>query len=306
MQQVEELEILRSALEGLDIGVYAIDNNQKIVYWNQAAEKISGYTRGEVLGRSCKDNLPTYCGKDGETQSPNGCCAHNISEKGEPPIVALFLCHRHGHRIPVHVKTIALRDPEGAVAGAIEYFWPSDGGDQRNTQSIAESYLSRHVIESRLRRMMMVAAGSGVPFGVLRLEVDQAGPLRKTHGREACNAMIDVAEDTLHGGLHPSDICGHWTENDFLVITHVRTLAALERHAQMLCKLSGSSDFRWWGDKIEVTLSIGGAMVIPGEGAEEILTRVDSALEQSKKDGGDRVTMIEAKEKTCSQSSASC
>ncbi len=305
MQQVEELEILRAALEGLDIGVYATDNNRKIVYWNQAAEKISGYTRGEVLGRSCQDHLLMYCGKDGEAQCSTGCVGQNISEKAEPAILSLYLCHHHGHRIPVYVKTIALRDRDGEVAGAIEYFWPSEGGDQRHAPSVAESYLTRQVLESRLRRMMMVAAGSGVPFGILRLEVDQLGHLRKTHGREACHSMLDVAEDTLHGGLHSSDICGRWSDSDFLVITHVRTVSALEHHARMLCNLSGSSDFRWWGDKIEVTLSVGGAMVIPGEAAEEVLARVDSALEKSKQEGGNRVTMIDAKEKTCSQSSAS-
>jgi GGDEF domain-containing protein len=152
---------------------------------------------------------------------------------------------------------------------------------------------------------MMVAAGSRVPFGVLRLEVDHVETLRKTHGREACLAMIDVAEDTLHGGLLASDICGRWTESDFLVMTHARTTAALEHHAQMLCNLSGSSDFRWWGDRIDITLSVGGSMVIPGEATEEVLIRVDLALQQSKQAGGDRVTMMEAKEKTCSQSSAS-
>lgn len=305
MQQVEELEILRSALEGLDIGVYATDNRQRILYWNSAAEKISGFTRAEVLGRSCRDNLLMYCGKDGEPQCANGCLAQNISEKGEPLVVALYLCHRHGHRIPVYVKTVSLRDATGEIAGRIEYFWPSEAGDQRRSQSIAESCLSQEMLESRFRRVLTVSAGSGVAFGVLCLVVDQVEALRKSHGREACNAMLDVAEDTLHGGLHPSDISGRWGDNGFLVITHVRTAAALGHHGKMLCDLSRSSDFRWWGDKVRVTLSIGGSMVVPGESMEEVMARVDSALEKSKREGGNRVTMIEAEEKPCLQSSAS-
>jgi PAS domain S-box-containing protein/diguanylate cyclase (GGDEF)-like protein len=305
MQQVEELEILRSALEGLDIGVYATDNNHRVVYWNQAAEKISGYTRGEVIGRTRKENLLMYSEEDGGPREPAGYQGSNLAGQSEPTISSFYLSHRHGHRVHVHVKTIALPDRNGNLAGIIEYFWPSEGGETWQKHAIAESYLSREVLESRLRRMLAVAASGGASFGILRLEVDQAGSLRKTHGREAYLAMLDVAEETLHGGLYPSDICGRWTDTDFLVATHVRTMATLEHHAQTLRKLCGASDFRWWGDKIEVTLSIGGAMVIPGESMGEVLARVDSALEQSKEDGGNRVTMREAKEKTCSQSSAS-
>lgn len=304
MHQVEEVEVLRAALEGLDVGVYATDSKRKIIYWNAAAEQISGYTRGEVLGRDCWNKLLMHCNQEGEPMCSNECPLQRATEMSEHINTSLLLCHRQGHRIPIHVKTIALRNSMGEVAGAIEYFWPSEGSDARR-QAVAESSLSRDVLESRLRRMMMVAAGSGVPFGILRLSLDQAETLRKTHGFDAFRAMVDVTEDTLHGGLHSSDICGRWTESEFLVLTHVRTLPALEHHAQMLCKLSTSSDFRWWGDKVNVSLSIGGAMVIPGESTEEILLRVDEALQQSRKGGGNCVTMIDEKEKKCSQSSAS-
>jgi PAS domain S-box-containing protein len=305
MQQVEELEILRSALEGLDIGVCATDNNQKIVYWNQAAEKISGYTRGEVIGHSSKDNLLMYSAKDGALHDTADYQGQNLSDSAEPLSSSLYLSHRHGHRIHVQVKTIALRDQNGDVAGVIEYFWPTEGGDPWGKQSVAESYLSREVLELRLRRLLGVAANGGACFGIARLDVDQAGSLRRTHGREAYLAMLDIVEETLHGGLYPSDISGRWTDTDFIVVTQVRTLTALQHHAQMLGDLCRSSDFRWWGDKIGITLSVGGSMVVPGESAEEVLARVDSALNQSKEDGGNRVTMREAKEKTCSQSSAS-
>lgn len=303
MHRLTELEILQAALEGLDVGVYATDHEHKIVYWNRAAEKISGYLRGEVIGRSCKENLLMYCGKDAGNPCSKGCVLQSVPERAEP--TPLFMCHKNGHRLQVYVKVVALRDEAGESAGVVEYFWPTDLNDQRRNHSVAESRLPREVLESRLRRMLMVAAGGGVPFGVLRLRLDQISSLQKTHGREACIAVMDVAEETLHGGLHPSDICGRWEQGEFLVITHVRTLAALKHHAQLLCSLSSSSDFRWWGDKVGLTLSIGGSMVVPGEAFEDVMLRVDQALQLSTKDGGNRVTMIDAKEKPCSQSSAS-
>lgn len=46
-------EILDSAADG----AFVIDEEQRIVYWNEAAEAILGYTPEEVLGRSCFDIL---------------------------------------------------------------------------------------------------------------------------------------------------------------------------------------------------------------------------------------------------------
>ncbi|MFH1527137.1 MAG: sigma 54-interacting transcriptional regulator [Bacteroidota bacterium] len=41
-------------LESIGEGVFAVDKNFKINFFNKAAEKITGYTREEVLGRFCK------------------------------------------------------------------------------------------------------------------------------------------------------------------------------------------------------------------------------------------------------------
>lgn len=45
----ELLEVLSSSADG----VYAVDGQQRIVYWNDAAERLLGRTRDEVLGRPC-------------------------------------------------------------------------------------------------------------------------------------------------------------------------------------------------------------------------------------------------------------
>lgn len=45
------------AVDNLHDGVYFVDSSRQILYWNQAAERISGYTAAEVLGRPCFDNV---------------------------------------------------------------------------------------------------------------------------------------------------------------------------------------------------------------------------------------------------------
>ncbi|MFC1461815.1 PAS domain-containing protein [Verrucomicrobiota bacterium] len=38
-------------------GLYFIDRDRVITYWNKAAERISGFTADEVVGKSCADNI---------------------------------------------------------------------------------------------------------------------------------------------------------------------------------------------------------------------------------------------------------
>ena len=44
-------------LSAADFGVYAMSLDQRIVFWNQGAERILGYTANEVVGRYCYEVL---------------------------------------------------------------------------------------------------------------------------------------------------------------------------------------------------------------------------------------------------------
>lgn len=64
-RKLSELEILREKkttegiLEGLPIPTFVIDRNHRIIYWNQACEKLTGHSREEMVG-SYRYWLPFY------------------------------------------------------------------------------------------------------------------------------------------------------------------------------------------------------------------------------------------------------
>jgi PAS domain S-box-containing protein len=49
----DNTHIYQRLLDNLNEGVYLLDRNRRITYWNKGAEKLTGYTRSEVLGKSC-------------------------------------------------------------------------------------------------------------------------------------------------------------------------------------------------------------------------------------------------------------
>jgi len=53
--------------------------------------------------------------------------------------------------------------------------------------------------------------------------VDQAHELRRTHGVQACAAMLAKLEHALASGLRPTEQLGRWGEDEFLLLSHERT-----------------------------------------------------------------------------------
>lgn len=49
------MDAIVAALDRAAEGAFLIDNNQRIIYWNRAAQEMLGFAPAEVLGRSCYD-----------------------------------------------------------------------------------------------------------------------------------------------------------------------------------------------------------------------------------------------------------
>ncbi len=50
--------LLADLFEHLEDGVYAVDPERRIIYWNKASERITGWAASEIMGRRCLDNTP--------------------------------------------------------------------------------------------------------------------------------------------------------------------------------------------------------------------------------------------------------
>lgn len=113
-------------LEGVaDLGVYITDTHRKIVFWNRTAEKITGYSREEVVGKSCMDDILCHIDRHGRrlctsTVCPlNLCMVHNASRSAS---TFVFAKKRDGSRTPMFVSVSPIRDQAGKVIGGIEFF----------------------------------------------------------------------------------------------------------------------------------------------------------------------------------------
>jgi len=64
----------------------------------------------------------------------------------------------------------------------------------------------------------------------------------------------------------------------------------LAEHAQLLMGHARTADFRWWGDRIALTVSIGLSQAIEGDTLQLLLCRARQAMQTSSAAGGNHVT----------------
>lgn len=97
-------------------GVYALDQTQRIVFWNAAAERMLGYRAEEVLGRSCHEVF------DGEPRP--GClkchanCPVMLAAQHHEPVPTYNLLSRtkEGETIMLNVSVIVPPEHDSALA----------------------------------------------------------------------------------------------------------------------------------------------------------------------------------------------
>ncbi|MFZ5562982.1 MAG: sigma-54 interaction domain-containing protein [Thermodesulfobacteriota bacterium] len=109
-------DVTGTILESISDGVFTVDNNWRITFFNRAAEKITGIPRKEALGRPCWEVLRS-------NMCEAGCALKKTRKEGRPFVSTdTYIINGEMKRIPVTVSTALLKDGQGNVVGCVETF----------------------------------------------------------------------------------------------------------------------------------------------------------------------------------------
>ncbi len=295
----DRAELVEAALDVYPEGLALLDCGERVVFWNRAAEVMTGYSGAEVVGRQLPEALePLALGSD--------CDPHAEPRDGPQPGRGspVHAQHRMGRDVPAIARRMILRDGLGGRIGTAAVFHPGGAqaalphGESSDVEEVKQSQLE---LEDRLANEFEMFLHDGVALAVLWVKADQARELRKTHGARACETMLEAVERTIANGLRPGEEVGRWGDDEFLVLSHEGSAEALQSHAQTLAGLARTADFRWWGDRVSLTVSVGVAAGERSESLADLLERAHAAMLDSAHAGGNHVTLA-LRRQPCSQS----
>jgi len=137
-------------IDSLSEGVYVCDLDRRITYWNQSAERITGWRADEVVGRHCFDSVLCHIDKDGHPLCGEEYCPLHrsmVTGTGSRGTLLVFARGKDGSRIPMHVSVAPIRNAGGRVIGGVETFRDASDTvhDLRRAQAIQELALQHDV-----------------------------------------------------------------------------------------------------------------------------------------------------------------
>jgi len=270
-------EIFRQILESLPAGVYIVGLDRRIVFWNRAAEFITGYLGQEVIGRSCGEDVLVHCGAEGTPVcSTSGCLLNCALRDHKASEAVLYARHKDGHRVPVRVKSIPVLDDDGKIlaiaeifqqqAPGAELFWtgqPPSSHDCLNVPSVAatEAYL-----ETRLRLLQRCA--------VFHIELEDEKEMAQRRGLEMVYAVRRAMIYTATDLLTTPHFLGHWHDGGFLIILPNCDESSFREALVQLQAVSNSCTVNWWGDRVNTRVRVRGALSDSQEDLSTLLARI--------------------------------
>ena len=289
----------RMLLDHIYDGVYFVDRNRRISYWNKGAERITGYSAAEVVGKNCSHSLLMHVDSEGRNLCHGTCPLTESISDGELRTRDLFLLHKQGHRVPITVRTTPIRIGGGPVIGAVEIFTDNTGkADVLGRLAECERLAYRDPLtELANRRFAEITLASrheemqryGWQFGVIFIDIDDFKRVNDRHGHAIGDDVLRLVGRTLSANARSFDVVGRWGGEEFVfVVAHVDG-SELRQTAERLRVLVKRSRLPG-GEGIETTISLGAALSRTDESIPDLLGRADRLMYASKSAGKNRTT----------------
>src|SRR4030067_3603167 len=112
----------KKVLDTLYDGIYFLDQDKKIVYWNEGAERYTGYKHSEVLGRHGWDNVLMHVNSQGVRLCNESCPISQTIADGHRREVEVYFHHKEGHMVPISMRVAPIKDSNNQVIVAVEIF----------------------------------------------------------------------------------------------------------------------------------------------------------------------------------------
>jgi len=287
-------------LDNIQDGVYFVDAYGQVSYWNKGAERITGYSRGDMLGSLGAAPFGAHLNKDGELLFPEKNPVESALESGETCEHEAWFRHKEGRLVPVFTRVNPIRNGSGSIIGALEVF--SDNSSRvkarQRIEELEEIALIDPLTEVGNRRYAQLALSNAFEemrryqweFGLLFADIDEFKALNDTYGHQVGDQILRMVAHALRSSLRSVDFVGRWGGEEFLVVLPNITDEILEMVGERCRVQVEQSVYQHDGKPLTVTVSLGAVIGLADETPEACVDRADRLLYVSKQNGKNRIT----------------
>jgi len=282
-----QLLLAQKVFENAAEGIVVTSAEQKIVDVNSAYEKMTGYSREELIGkgpnvtRSDRHDEVFYAAMWGEIRS-NGAWSGEIWDR-----------RKSGEVFPTWLNVSVIRDAAGEVVQYVGIF--SDISKQKSTEEKLQELAyfdplttlpNRALFHDRLEREIVACRRSSSPFVLMFLDLDRFKDVNDSLGHAVGDELLVQVAERLKLCVRESDSVARLGGDEFTVILSevLDATFAAQIAADIIAAIK--EPFQIKRSDVYVGASIG-MSVYPtdGEDSESLIKSADTAMYQAKEAG---------------------
>lgn len=293
-------------LDNIHDGIFIVDPDCRIFFWNKGAERITGFDLSHMLGKRCSDHLIDPVDESGKNLCDKGCPVKKTLSDGQTHTAEAYLLHKEGHRMPVAMRTFPLLGDDGEIVAGVEAFhdnspkfiMPQHQKELERMQLLdpLTEVGNQRFLEIRLQSRLEEIKKYRIPFGLLYLDVDHLKKVNETFGRPAGDQVLRNIAQTITNNIRFFDIVGRWESDEFLVIALNVDESKLDYVGNKIRLLVETSNISVGSRSVKVTISVGATVAFRVDSLDVLIALARSAMEHSKWLGRNKVTVKARKE----------
>jgi diguanylate cyclase (GGDEF)-like protein/PAS domain S-box-containing protein len=297
---MRHLEVMKKIFDVFHEAVYIVDRERKILYFNPVAEKISGFNKHEIEGQHCFQNTLNHIDETGKKLCLDGCPLLESIRKNITTDNYVYLHHKIGHRIKVHVRSVPLVE-DGIVEGAIEVFTDVTEKNLVLDELTFQKELSmidpltgmfnRRYLDERFYHDFKDSLLSG-GLGVLFIDLDNFKKVNDIYGHLTGDEVLKTVATTIISNLRSNDYVFRYGGEEIVVFLKEVSKDELFAIAEKLRILTAGSSTRGLKHEIVSTISVGATLYQIGESIYHAIDRADQAMYIAKGKGKNQTVCI--------------
>ena len=276
-------KLFRHLVEELPVGIYIVDRDGRIRFWNHGAEQLTGHLSHEVVGHVFED-VVRACDRRGNSLSGERCPVTMTLSQRQPQRCTAFYLHKNGHRTSVRIRTRPILEYGDAIGGASVLFEEAfvyreelSGPPMYGCLDATTGVPSRRLTRAVLNECMAGMEESHIGFGLLRIRVLGLEEFRSKHGPQSIVPFLHTTAQTLRNSLDAENFLGCWGEHEFLVVLPSASPMMVAMTAEILLNLLSHSEVSWWGDRFLVEAEVTYTVATAGSDLDSLLREMKPA-----------------------------
>lgn len=276
--------------------IIGVDLRGVITFFNPAAERLTGYTAEEAVGKLSITEI--YGSVDRAREIKAALMGDNYGGPGRLEGYETKGHNRDGVWAPVRLSAVAIKK-DGKITGSVGFFHDMTRRKQLEdelrrlsiTDSLTGLFNRRH-FHSALSDEVSRSGRYDRPLSLICLDLDNFKPFNDNFGHSVGDDIIKLVAECTKQMLREQDTAFRIGGDEFcllLVETNLESaLVAAERFRQAFNEQWPIAMSFLEKEMPPVYMSLGAAQLQPDEKADSFVMRADLAMYEAKKSGGNR------------------